>query len=565
MERLLMKLLFSRVHLVQLAIVSVCTTLFFTILVPLQTFLANQDTFDYGAWDVLKAVCPWSALCLITLLVALPLCERLIGRVLVVVISGVVICAYLEIGVLSIGLPPLNGGILVYSDFFRKFLDFGIVCLVMLIWLSLYKWTKDIAHWAAAIVVVLMIASLFDVKKERVDMGGPLEGGYCALSDVANSVRFSRNGNIIVLVLDSFPASVASTIIQNEQDIRSCFKGFIAFDNNIGMHGYTVRGLPGLMTGRFIRPDESASDYMNTVFGNESLLYPYVEAGYPVYYSSDMLTHGYTNHLVPQNTDEARKISYDEHLPIFDRPSNGVPYLTLWDVCEFRLRLYRWKVAVLYRAYGRMRRTRTADTACVQERKLYPLLLNNMITNDSPKTLCVFHTGGVHQPVLYDRNGAPLICPSDALSAHSEYGVFVLRQVADFFRGLQNKGVYDRSLILICADHGLECLRKGDGRESYGSDTPMLWVKPVGASSAFTSSRSPTSNVKIHKLVLRAKDVDLNGNEIEDILRTRNRCFYEQFGASRFSHGNLIYFYKWSYDDNGHVVACENAGRYKCQ
>lgn len=560
------KSFFSCIHVLQAVILSASASVFFTVLVPVQTFLANQDMFDYGAWDVLCAVLPWTVCVFCALTIVLMVCEKLFGRMLAVVVSGLLICEYLEIGVLSIGLPPLNGGILIYGNFIRKFLDFGVICVILSLWLALYRWTKGFAHWAAVIVIALMVASLFDVRKERHEVGGPLEGGYCSLAEVAGSVRFSRNGNVIVLVLDSFPSSVASKIIRKEPGLLSDFQGFTAYDNNVGMHGYTQRGLPGLMTGRFIRSDESAADYMNSVFGKESFLYPYVCGGNPVYYSSDMLTHGYTNQAVaPQMKAGTASSGSDSSLPILDRPSNGVPYLTLRDVCDFRLRLYRWKVSVLYRAYRRMRQTRTADTACVHERDLYPMTLNNEISADAPKTLCVFHTAGVHQPVLYDRNGETLPRPSDSLSAHEEYGAFVLRQVADFLKGLRQRGVYDNSLVVITADHGLECLRKGDGKDGYGSDTPMLWVKPIESHADFSSSRLPTSHVKICQLVVRSKDADLKVDDVDKILTTRDRHFYEQFGTSRWAHGNLIYFYRWTYDDDGKVISCVNVGRYQCQ
>ena len=98
----------KKLHYVQALLVALAVTVFFTLIVPVQTFLGNRDMFEFSLWEVVREALPITALSLIGVLVLLLLSEFVFGRFLYVVVVAVLLCAYLETGIFSIGLPPLD-------------------------------------------------------------------------------------------------------------------------------------------------------------------------------------------------------------------------------------------------------------------------------------------------------------------------------------------------------------------------------------------------------------------------------------------------------------------------
>ena len=88
-----------------------------------------------------------------------------------------------------------------------------------------YKWTKNWVHWIALGVIVMGLASLLDVRApETASAQSSLADGFCPQLDIVESARFSKDRNIIVLVLDSTPAVIASKVLHDDQNCGNDFR-----------------------------------------------------------------------------------------------------------------------------------------------------------------------------------------------------------------------------------------------------------------------------------------------------------------------------------------------------
>jgi len=557
---------FAGLHFMQAALVACSAGAFVAVVVPLQTFLGNRGMFAFSPGEVCAEAFPAAALVAACLFACMVLSEPFAGRLAHVAVVAALLCAYLETGPLSIGLPPIDGEIRVFRDPVRLYADNALLALALCAVFVFFRRAADAAHWIALAVLALGAASLLDVRSpaEAASASSPLSSGFCPQLDVVGSVRFSPKRNVVVLVLDSTPASVASAVAKGNADIRAGFPGFTAYENNIAMHEMTSRGLPGLMTGNFLGPDVSASDYASGMFGEESLLMPYVRAGDPVYFAGDMLSYGYTNRRLGDfaKVGESRRVDG----PVFLRNSSEIPYVSLLDVVKFRLAPYRRKPSVLAKACSRVV-GRAVKKQWANEDVLYPMVSASPTGQERRTALCVLHSDGLHDPVTRDRHGKALPAPAQDAAAHYEYGVYLMRNVAGFLAGLRERGVYDSSLIVLAADHGLASLSEGgcgsDASKGHGAESAILWVKPVGAAGEMKFSRTPTSNCRIAALVKESEARDLSESEVDGILRAENRRFVAKHGTRWWSFGRLVSYWEWTYDDEGRLVSCEDKGVFR--
>ena len=546
----------NKPHFWQSLLVSVSAALFYCVLIPLQTYLGNTDMFAYSFLDVLLATLPAFVLWSICLLAFMLLGELVLGRIPMVIVFAALMVEYFETSVFSLGLPPLNGAIWAFTNPFRRIVDTGLIALVLVICLASYKWLRNFAHWIALGIIVMTLASLFDVKKTKNSTGYALDKDFCTSYDSVQSHRFSTDRNVLVLVLDSFPAIIAERIAKANPDLSREFDGFIAYDNNLAMHEMTLRGLPGLMTGKFLEKDVSANDYIFSALGEDSFVYPYATNDVPVYCSFGMPPGGYTNRKLGNFSNTGVGLVQDG--PVLKRNSIETPYISLEDVVRFRFAPYKYKASILSQACGRAARHQIGAN-CSRESYLYTeLLRHSLCTNKT--VLSVFHTVGVHGPITRDRFNNLLEEPSHEVEAFYEFGIYNLGQVATFLRGLKEKGIYDKTMIVIAADHGSIEMRQGDGRNGYGAESSILWIKPFSSRGGLVHSRLPTSNAKIADLIRGAKDEDLSNEDIECIIVDHHRKFRAKFGSTFFSFGRSIHFYEWRYDDSGNVISLENLG-----
>lgn len=519
-------------------IVGCSISAFFCFLLPLQTFLANQDLFEFGVGELL-----WQS-SLLTLGVGALLwlflisASRYVGRFLTVVIVAFAICAYLEIGILSIGLPTLNGDPFCFTDILRKIWDSAILAGVFLIFTLSYRFVKGFVHWVAVCICIMMIASLLDVRgkgaaKKSVSV---FSDGFCSPYEVAKSVTYSPKRNVLIISIDAVSGDVVKEILDEEPKLREKFAGFTEYTNVIGMHEMTVRGYPGLITGEYYNPSNSLDAYVQSIFSEKSLLYPYIKAGAKLYVNPGCMRYGYTNDKAEINESYNKKVRWC----VFLRRSPEIPYLNLLDVLKFRLAPYKFKSLVLLRAFSDSIKTPNLK----REKDLFPVLSSGRIADGVSLSLLCFHTRGVHVPLIYNRDGEMLDIPVNTVKGLKDQTTYVLSEVGTFLDNLRERGIYDVSTVVLTTDHGTS-VGSADGH--CGAPQAFLMIKPTGQNSPLKESSLATSLSRVANVARILSERDMAIDEIDAQLRA---------SASRLYRAKLIHDVRYKdvwFDENGAV------------
>ncbi len=497
------------------------------VVLPLQSFLGNESLYPFGMGRLVVEL----GVAFVAVAALLAVVFAIVGRRARGVVQWLVVaaaaCAYLEAGPLSAGLPEINGAFAPELSVASRSVWDCCAWIVLLIGaLAAARWLPGRAHFAAAALAVLAFASLFDVRRDGGEspsgkVGGGLASGFEWQRDIVENFKFSRERNVLVFILDSVPGSVSTDVIKSSPDIAAKFTGFVAFTNNVGMHDCTKRGLPGLMTGKYFEPESSSkAEYPMSVYGGDSFLTHYVEAGAEASFVPDLFPYGYTNAKVEKRMQVKGRQKHGWAALLLR--SKEVPYLSLFDVTVFRIAPYVAKAPFLYAKIRHDPMFGQDESNFWYEHAMYPRLAAAGFTN-AKTVLGVFHSRGAHPPLAFDRHGNRLGKRSWAREALPDLVLNPLYNLAGLMDVLRENGVYDKSLIVVAADHGVSIAPHAP--EHHPSESAILWVKPEGASGPLVYSGTPTGYSKVAALMKSAVAGKPCAAEVEAALREENRLF----------------------------------------
>jgi len=503
---------------------------------PMQAFLGNSSLYAFGPVRLVAELGVVFVALSLVLFLLLAVSSLFLRGALHGLLVGAALCVYLESGILSYGLPEINGA---YSPELavvsRGILDCAVWAALLVGGLVASRWLRRWAHLVALALLVIAIASLFDVRRDEAvaspaSSGGGLSGGFEWQRDIVENFKLSRDRNVLVFILDSTPANVSTDLMKSAPDLAAKFPGFVAFTNNVGMHDCTKRGLPGLMTGRYFDPRTSSkAEYPMSIYGEESFLVPYVAAGAEVSFVPDFLPYGFTNAKVEKRMEVKGKQKHGWAALL--RRSKEVPYLSLFDVTVFCIAPYVAKAPFLYAKIRHDPMFGQDESNFWYEHAMYPRLAAAPFT--SAKTvLGVFHTRGAHPPLAFDQDGRSLEelgWGAESLGALVRNPIYNLAKLMD---ALRERGVYDRSLVVVVADHGVGIAPHAPGH--HPSESAILWVKPEGATGPFTYCGTPTGYSSVAPFMKSAATGRPDAAAAESALRVERRLFRYQDSSDRY-------------------------------
>ena len=523
------------------------TAMCLAVIVPLQSYLCNKSLYDFSLQEFLVESFVIALGITIFCGVILLASEFLTGRLLHVLCVAFLVYEYLEIGFFSMSLPPIDGKLVSGCDPFLKYVDIGVLLLLVGLGVLLCRYVKNFLHWIALGVLLLMTASLFDVRREKsTKTSGMLAECACEKYDVAKNVRYSSKKNLFLIIIDATPSDITTDILLEQNELQKSYCGFTAYTNTVGMSDLTIRGLPGLLTGKYYEPGMSEQEYVDTCLGDDSFLMPWCSSNKPFYFVPGCFKVGFTNRRARSfmdNSTVARSRS------VFLRQTIDIPYPTLFDVMCYRMVPHHFKKKVITKI---LRYSSDSRYDVYGEAPLYRILKEADLSEE-PVAIHVYHTRGLHPPAVIDRNGKALATFSEERSAFHEVGIYVLRQLASLMDALREKGVYDSSTIVVTADHGSWVLDKSS--ELRGTDSVLLWVKPPQARAPWHLDGTPVSSSRVAPLMRRAMDCDLTQDEISQILYQKERLYRPLLPKPD-------YYVDFIFDENRKIISRTRRGRF---
>lgn len=384
-----------------------------------------------------------------------------------------------------------------------------------------YKNAKTIA------VAFILIQGIF----LAITIGGaphePSFKSYKVLED--QKYVFSAEQNVMVIVLDAFQSDVFNELISDNPNFKNVFDGFTYYRNALAGFPTTYPSIPLIMTGQFYENKITMQDFIQEVYMNDSLPKVLNENDYEV-------------NLYPiKNTvfyDEKIADNFKKRSSMFINTREFLRFLTadIFKISPHFLKRFvhdgitkkQTEKSVSDQFFDFLEGIKTASVSAKSDDKVFKY----------------YHLIGIHPPLLINENLETEQMEINRKNIKRQ-GIAMLTAMGIFIENLKKLEIYDKSMILIIADHGfgteIDPSLYGNGvRDSKNVEArkrafaiPLVLVKPLNSDGKLQISDAPVSLIDIPITIFKALGIDGNfvGKSMlemkENESRTRKFLFFD--------------------------------------
>ena len=314
--------------------------------------------------------------------------------------------------------------------------------------------------------------------------------------DAASLFGFSPRTNVLVVLLDGLQSDVAADLLEQHPALRAAFVGFSFYPDTLGAAPTTFLGLPAIHSGEVYTGSTTPAEYFTRAIATQSFVTRFAHAGY---------TAALVNPL--QGICPAGTTACTAAAEILGTASQQRwrELLRLYDLSLFRIVPFRAKSWVWDRGQWRLSRHRGLSEEAervLDDVKVIRRIAKHLYLDPTSKpSLKIIHSLATHTPYVMNED-----CETVGASTIAKVATqarCVLEATALLLHELRRIGVYDRTVILILADHGLNAGVYSDTpassadvwRRWTGSANPLFLFKPLDSRGPLRADTSAVSVV----------------------------------------------------------------------
>lgn len=443
-------------------------------------------------------------------------------------IFGLVCAAYLQGNFLPSSFGSMDGEAVDWSSFvFETILSVGVWLAILLLVLFLRYKTGNERFAAASRVVMICILLVQAVTLGTLCLTteGLKSKDAAAFSD-KNEFDYSSEENIAILVLDMYDSGVFQAILEESgnEKYMEALDGFTYYPDTVGAYGATNCAIPQLLTGKGYQKGEQWEEYLAEAYNDAPFLHALREREYDI--------NIYTNEVIPSQQAEALSVSnyLSKEEAKVEVSSKTKMLELLGKLVGIRylpqpLKRYCW----FYTAeFWDIRDVPYENSLYSLENAKFNGRIDSLNTDAENKTFHFYHVEGTHAPCYYNENfeKTDIDLSQEGREGMLQNGKGLLVVVGRFLEKLQEEGIYDKTAIVIMADHG----GRFSGEyvvEQYDRANPLFLVKGFGERHPLAVSAAAVSYEDLQTGFLKLLDGE-KGEKIlpeEAFTENRKRCF----------------------------------------
>jgi hypothetical protein len=310
-----------------------------------------------------------------------------------------------------------------------------------------------------------------------------------------------------MILLDGFQSTAFDQIVNGEPQWRRVFDGFTSFRNTTSPFPTTKLALPAILSGALYDNSTSMAAFLSSALPVRSLPSRLHREGYLV----DLTTRARFCELLTVN-------SCAELAPLVERDPARLErnvLIELMDVSLFRQAPQSLK-RVLFAGQDWLLRSwlleRRGPRFHVESIQFVTAVEANARLGAGAPTFKLFHLFVPHMPVRLDAQCRHTQAdPDDVLAGYVAQSRCALELTRQLLALLERLGVYDRTMIVVLADHGVDLdwghPRKPD-QPNTGPALPLLLVKPFGSRGELQTRDAPATIADVPRTIAAAVGLD---------------------------------------------------------
>lgn len=273
---------------------------------------------------------------------------------------------------------------------------------------------------------------------------------------------FSRSRNVLVVLLDTFQATLFERLLAEQSEVTREFDGFTFYRNAVSSSPTTMLSLPAIHSGRTLASDEQISGYLAEAIVSDSFVSAHARAGYRASVLNPLLN------LCPRGAtcDQDRKVRVG-YVDALAQSSLQVLDLSLLAISPLQ-----WKQNI-YRngewLFG------DNPIAPKQGYETLAWLTSSLTADAGPPTLKFIHLMTTHPPPVLGRDCVARHDLKLSDETMQDQARCSIAAVGRLLRAMKSRGVYDNSTIVILGDHGAGISESGF--VAGGAASPLLLHK----------------------------------------------------------------------------------------
>ncbi len=484
---------------------------------------------------------------------------------IIVLILSISFLLWLQGNILVWDYGLLDGSKIEFNNYFVAFdavVWIAIIVVTLIKSSFLYKHTKIIS---AGFIVIQLISTTV-LAYNHPEAFNPSRYQI----DTTNEFTFSKDKNVIILVLDAFESDVFQQVIDEDESYRTIFDGFTYFRDGMAGEPITRTSVPNIMTGQYYDNSIKFSDFLKQAyFSNNSIPKVLKQENFEVdcfpYYPNLV----YQDPSILSNLVESTSVKNSTLIDIYDS--------TLFRYLPDLVKKYiyndgRWFLQNMISdqpavsTSGNITRYLTdGQQITFSERalELYDVaLINRMMTYSNVvggrNIFKMYWLHGDHMPYLLNEK---LEYEDMGDYGYERQAKGSLQIVKIFLDELKSLGVFDNSMIFIIGDHGLGIF----GEAIQNRANPLFLVKRFSDQGPITISDAPVSLSDIPKTIFSELGLkgDFTGESVFDVNESESRerrfLYYKNNNETVMNEyivtGPVHSSYSWHFTGNEYVYA----------
>lgn len=432
------------------------------------------------------------------------------------VLLGLGVAALLQGNGLNADYGALNGRAIVWEDYtVYGLINTALWAGILFICLSLRQWKR---FGALCVVLPCLLA---------VGEGGWIAYRAAQAPTPQTETYLSQEGlytvgteeNLLVLVLDSVDADQFAQALAEDPDLSRRLEGFTWYRNAMGLSDPTKYGLPALLTGQAYTQPVDYAGFIAAAYADAPLYTMLAGDVWDARFFTD-----------------SRYVSLDagvvDNLAREELAVNDPAGLTrdLLRLCAFRyaphfLKPQLWMYSNVFLPYAQAQGEPVYE---VTDPAFDARLREEGLEATVERAFRLIHLTGMHPPYTMDAD-----CQYQAQGVTAQEQMRgCLRLAEDYLEQLRALGVYDRSAVLILADHGTETVHR-----------PLLLLKRPGDTGEMAVNDAPVSYADLPATYVALLTGAQAGTELWSIPQgqARTRLYYHES-----SRNNAFNLYEYS-------------------